>query len=147
MWTDFSIKSTAYPKPPAYGLDVKDTIFSSKNGTQCGRASHGSRDLLEAVISSRTARKWKCVFFPFTQHYISYIAHTFFKSHLHFLDLNLLSTLWMCENKTLIHDGCLAVCIGFVKNKKNTIYTSVHMMIDTWTNIYVTEWYFTVLLS
>ncbi len=66
-------KHSLYPKPPAYGLDVKDTIFSSKNGTQCGRASHGSRDLLEAVISARTARKWKCIFFFLSHNTIFHI--------------------------------------------------------------------------
>lgn len=117
MWTDFSIESTAYPKLPAYGLGVKDTIFSSKNGMQCGRASHGSRDLLEAVISSGTVRKWKYIFFL-------YFIYTFFKSHI--LSQSFTFQIYNCsqpfDNVKMRHWFMIYICLAvlFFKELNST---------------------------
>lgn len=111
MWTDFSIESTAYPKLPAYGLGVKDTIFSSKNGMQCSRASHGSRDLLEAVILSGTVRKWKCIFFCIS--YIHFSNLTSFLNPSFFRFITALNPLIMWKWDILIYDLYMSCCFVF----------------------------------
>lgn len=137
MWTDFSIEGTAYPKLPAYGLGVKDTIFSSKNGMQCGRASHGSRGLLEAVISSGTVRKWKYIFFCIS--YIHFSNLTSFLNPSLFRFITALNPLIMWKWDILIYDLYMSCCFVF---QRIEFHICVHMTIDT--SSVATECYFTI---
>lgn len=85
---------------------------------QCGRASHGSRDLLEAVILSGTVRKWKYIFFCIS--YVHFSNLTSFLNPSLFRFITALNPLIMWKWDILIYDLYICLAVSFFKELNST---------------------------